>query len=349
MLKNTLTQIPKIVLLRSDKILYRLLSALLENRNGDNSLPEIMEGVRDFYPNSYRLDEIELGLSQKVVTQSEIKSDFEFKNFQGLDYNFSFLDEVYDKFLLQDGANIYAREEKLESYLGFISKISPLQIIGYRFASELKEGILSQADIFTFVEAYTPLALKVDRLEEYAENHLHLKGAGYLAFNFIYLHSAVTPKEYYEKSFLQEIPRINEFSFINNHQISIGQLVDIWKLSKDCIYHSFMGCEGEDFKYEESLQKVLVYNRAFGYESRYSMQQLSQMNKIFDIFSTSTQGQLSQEILALYHRGDYSKAYLMEYILIFSIFYETKDSQLSHIIKVYLHASNILRSYMLMS
>jgi len=350
MLKNTLTHIPQIVLLRSDKILNTLITLLSENKHShQNDFPEIMEGVRDFYPNSYRLDEMELSLSQSVLKESDISSDLNFKKFKDIDYNFSFLDKLYDKFLMQDGANIYAREEVLESYLGFISKVSPLQIIGYRFARELKEDILTQNDVFAFVNAYTPLALEVDKINEYAENHLHLKGAGYLGFNFIKLLSYDTPKAYYHKSFLQEIPRINEFSFINNSQISIGQIVNILKLSKDFIYSSFMSNKLDDEEYQNRLQKIMIYNQSFGDSYIYSMENLNKIEKIFSLSCDSVELEICKKVIKLYNEDNYSKAYLMEYVLIFYIYQTTQFHCLQRVIKLYLHATNILRSYMLMS
>jgi len=351
MLKNILNSIPQIVLLRSDKVLIHLITNLLGKEIlEENKFPEVLDGVRDFYPNSYRLDEIELTLSQKSIIQSDISSDFDFKNFKGVDYNFHFLGKLYKKFFTQDGVFIYAKEEKLEEYLSFITKVSPLQIIGYNLTKELEDKKINERDVYAFAKAYTPLGLQVDKLNKYAENHLHLKGSGYLAFNFIKLFSYSTPKKYYKKEFLQEIPRINEFSFINNHSISIGQLVDVFKHSKEFIYSSFMD---DSLKHKEaftqSLQQIMVTNNSLGHTYSYSIENMSQMNKIFPIFKNSTCDNLCREIVKFYDEDDYSKAYLLENILFFYIYNTTNSSFLQKILKLYFHANNILRSYMLMS
>ena len=115
MLKNTLTSIPQIVLLRSDKILMELIGQLKEKTpTNSKKFSEILEGVKDFYPNSYRLDEIELTLSQKNLKESGIKSDIDFKKFAGSDYNYEFIEKLYKKFFKQDGAYIFAKEKSLE-------------------------------------------------------------------------------------------------------------------------------------------------------------------------------------------------------------------------------------------
>ena len=351
MLKNTLNSIPQIVLLRSDKILMHLITNLLGKKIlEENNFPEILDGVRDFYPNSYRLDEIELSLSQKVIKESDIKADFDFKHFKGIDYNFKFIEKLYKKFFTQNGAFIYAKEEKLEEYLGFITKVSPLQLIGYNLAKRLQEKQINESDVFSFAEAYTPLGLQVDQLNDYAENHLHLKGSGYLAFNFIKLFSYPTPKAYYKQEFLQEIPRINEFSYINNHTISIGQLVDIFKHTKEFIYGSFMDESLEHTGlFTQRLQQIMVTNNSLGHTHNYSIKNMSQMNKIFPIFKNSTHDNLCREIVKFYEEDNYSKAYLLENVLFFYIYNTTNSSFLQKVLKLYFHANNILRSYMLMS
>jgi len=351
MIKNQQTSIPQVVLLRSDKILLHLIDHLQENKTlEENKFPQILEGVRDFYPNSYRLDEIELSLCQKEIQQSGISSDLNFKTFKGVDYDFSFMLKLYQKFFEQDGENIYAKEKNLEEYLGFITKVSPLQLIGFHLASELREQNLNESDVFAFTKAYTPLGLKVDRLNEYAENHLHLKGAGYLAFNLIKLYSYDTPKSYYQKEFLKKIPRVNEFSYINNHSLSIGQLVDIFKHAKEFIYGSFMDDSlSKTDLFTLRLQQIMVTNAPLGHKLSYTMPQMSQMNKMFPIFGNSREDNLCREILKFYDEDNYSKAYLLENVLFFYLYNTTQSSFLQNVIKLYLHASNILRSYMLMS
>jgi len=351
MLKNTLISIPQIVLLRSDKILVELISQLEENiSKNSKKFPEILEGVKDFYPNSYRLDEIELTLSQKNLKESGIQSDIDFKKFEGIDYDYEFIEKLYKKFFKQDGAYIYAKEKSLEEYLGFISKVSPLQLIGYKLAKELQSDTLDISDVLAFSKAYRPLGLQVDIINEYAENHLHLKGAGYLAYNFINLYQYKTKDEYYKKEFLQKLPRINEFSFINNHTISMGQLIDVFKHTKEFIYGSFLddSLKHKEF-FRQKLQQIMVTNKPIGTTLLYTLRELSQMKKMIPFLGNCMEDKLCREIIEFYNSQDYSKAYLLENILFFYIYNTTNSSFLQKVLKLYFHANNILRSYMLMS
>ena len=353
MLKNSLLNIPQIVLLRSDKVFDKLVSTILNDNIksvSSNNFDEVFEGVRDFYPNTYRLDEMELSLSTDEIKNSGIEKDYDFKRFNGIDYNFSFLDKIFDDFFRISGSNIYAKEETLEEYLGFITKVSPMQILGYKLAHFLENKTIELTDLKSLVSGYTPLGLEVNKLDKYAENHLHLKGASYVSYNMFKLFSSGTSPNYFKKKFLKKIPRINEFSFINNHTYSIGQIIEILKLSIDFIYGSFMDDEIKHIDiYQEYLHKILITNKATKINYKYSVENISKMNKLFPIFKNTVEDSITQEIMKCYEKDDYPQSYLLENTLFFYIFSKTKSEEVKIFIKLYFQASNILRSYMVMS
>lgn len=354
MLRGRLTNIPHVVLLRSDKILYMLLESLA-NRDEllNDSLDEVTDGVRDFYPNSYRLDEMELSLSQGDIVDSGVRSNYNYERFSGREYGYSFLDSIYEKFYTQNGANIYVKDDQIEEYLSFINKVSPFCIMGYKLARDLRDNRLNFDDIFMHIEGYTPLGLLVDRDSKYAENHLHLKGAGYLSFNFSKLISYKTPNTYYKRAFLKDIPRINEFSYINNHNFSIGQIVDILKFCKDIIYQSALSKE-ESIKeridaYTIKLQKITTINANIGIERGLSMDTISKLCKISPMTVDTIEQRLLQQIVTYHDKDEYSKACLLESILLFYMYENSSSIYLKRVIKISIHVVNILRSYMMMS
>jgi len=354
MLRSRLSNIPQVVLLRSDKILSLLLKSLKFGADfSTDSLDEVIDGVRDFYPNSYRVDEMELSLSQRVIQDSGVNADYNYEKFSGRDYDYSFLDSIYERFYTQNGANIYVKDNQIEEYLSFISKVSPFCIMGYRLARELKHNRLGYDDILMYTEAYTPLGLLVDKESAYAENHLHLKGAGYLSFNFSKLIAYKTPKQYYCKAFLKEIPRINEFSYINNHNLSIGQIVDVLKFCKDIIYKSVLSSENSIKDnmniYSIKLQKITTINENIGIERGVSLDTISHLEKISPISTMTIEQRLLHKIVAYHNRDEYSKACMLESILLFYIYETSSCIYLQRVIKLSIHIINILRSYMLMS
>ena len=341
MLQNNLTNIPQIVLLRSDKVFVKLLDKLLdvESFGVEEKFDELKEGVRDFYPNTYRLDEIDLSLAQKQVVDSGLD----------INYNFSFLNTIFKKFLTYNGSSVFAKENKLEEYLVFITKVSPLQLLGYKLANDLSKGSIELNDLFAFVDNYTPLNLKVDKQKKYAENHLHLKGASYSPYNMLKLFTYPTDRKYFKKDFLSKISRINEFSYINNNNYSIGQIVEITKLSIDYIYSSFMEESPQTKEYKETLVKILVSNKPVKSNYRNSIDTITKLSKIFPIFKNSVEDTITKEIVTLYEQNAFDKALLLENILFFYIYKNTDSNELKYFIKLYLHSSNILRSYMVMS
>jgi len=345
MLKNNLLNIPQIVLLRSDKIFDKLINELLGTKLKKDSFGEFFEGVRDFYPNSYRLDELELSVSSKEIKKSGVKANFDYKSFSGSDYDFCFLDDIFEQFFSISGDKVYAKN--LDEYQKIITKIAPSQIVGYKLAKYLELKELELVDLKRFVSRYRPLGFDVDK-KDYADNHIHLKGASYNAFNIFHLFSKPTNSAYFKKEFLQKIPRINEFSFINNHQYSMGQMVEIVKLSLEYIFGYILDEEGDKKdKYIEDIQKILVLNKRKK-KYKYTIENILKMEKLFPIYGSDTKDTILREIVKHYKKGEFSQAYLMKNLLFFYL-YKEDDSFLKKFIKIYFIGSNILRSYMLMS
>ncbi len=354
MIKNRLPDIPQIVLLRSDKILYAMIHKMLSKNERDSGrFDEFFNGMQDFYPNNYRLDEIELSLSQDMMKESGIGTNYNYDTFFGRDHNYSFLYELFDRFYMQDDTHIYVKDEQIEGYLGFITKVSPFYIMGYRLARDYRHGRIDLASIISYAESYTPLGLHVNDNKSYAENHLHLKGAGYLSFNFSKLISYKTPNRYYSKQFLKEIPRINEFSYINNHTFSIGQMVDILKICKDYIFSHLIKEEeshiANEIKYIEKLTKIITINQNIGIERGFSLDIISKLTKLIPLPNRTIEQKMVQLIVDYHKKDAYAQACLVESVLLFHMYDTTENTMLKRVIKISIHTTNILRSYMVMS
>ncbi|MFY9142112.1 hypothetical protein [Sulfuricurvum sp.] len=338
MLKNTLDYIPHIVLLRSDKVFHTLIQRLLKCKGDsfrENEFKPLIDGIRDFYPNTYRLDEIELSLRQEMIKDTKI------------DYSFDYLEPLFDRLLVIDGSKIYPKDEHLEEYIALITKISPYHLIGYKLAVLLRDEHIAMRDIYAFIEMATPLGFKVRKNTEYADNHLHLKGAGYSSFNLMRLMNRKTDKKYYSDTYLREQPRINEFSYLNNGTYSIGQVIDIAKLSIDVVYSTIV--DHNDKNAVRKLQKIVSINREGFVHFDTSLSQLIKTNKVFNFFPRNIQGELLSLVTDLYKKRNYDKANLVESILLFYTFLTINNPNLRLYIKLYLQAINILRSYMVMS
>ena len=141
--------------------------------------------------------------------------------------------------------------------------------------------------------------------------------------------------------------------FILYRNKSIGQLVEISKLSIDFIYGSFMDDVIEDKNetqhYLEKLNKILILNKPLGLTYNYSIDTISKMSKIFHVFKNRLEDNITREIVSLYREKSYDKALLLESTLFFYLFKKTDSLHLEYFIKLYFQASNILRSYMVMS
>lgn len=336
MLKNNLKDISNIVLLRSDKILYNLLNINLYEKLDKNLSYEY--GMRDFYPNSFRKGAIENSMNH-TLSQSDSK------NFT-LDYEFDFLDSLFDDYLKFDGNHIYAKSEILDKYSSVISKIHPFNIIGYKLAKLYKQNNFSFTNIKEFTKYITPLALSVNKdFKEYAENHLHLGGANDVALNFMALLSLSTNNKFYDMKYTNEIPRINEFSYINNGNLSFGNLIDI---SKYCVsvINDFVLKKGVRTNIKRDLDSLLKYEKLSMVDINFAS--FSMIEKLADN-SMNLEDEFLKEIIANKKEGYTTKQWFLYNILLFKTHETCENRDIRKVIKVFIHIMNILRSYMVMS
>lgn len=332
MLKNNLKDISNIVLLRSDKILHEFLS---NETFIDNKSKAYEYGVRDYYPNSFRKGTMDD--SMKYTLDKNQTSKFT------LDYKFDFLDSLFDEYLKFDGNHIYARSEILDKYSSVINKIHPFNIIGYKLASKFRQNSVTIQNIKDYAKYITPLAFSVNReYKEYAENHIHLGGSNTESLSFIALLSNPTNKEFYSYEILDKLPRINEFSYINNGHYSFGVLIDVAKYCMSVINSEFLGWE-RDKNILDDLQKLASFGRLSMIDVDFAY------IYIIDKMQMNIQNELLKEAFD-YKKGGYDNKFWFLYnILIFDLHSTTNDKAIRVAIKVFLHIINILRSYMLMS
>ena len=99
MLKNNIIDIPSIVFLRNDKILYTLIENLIRfdslNQIESN---QIKNSIKDFYPNTFRLEEVDLSLK--------------YKNFNKDIFDIKFLSLIFNFFYKVSGSKIFVKEDK---------------------------------------------------------------------------------------------------------------------------------------------------------------------------------------------------------------------------------------------
>jgi len=332
MLKNSLKDIAHIVLLRSDKILYKLL------RSSQGELFErssvYRDGVEDFYPNSFR--------KGTMLHSMEYALDGDASNFTLL-YKFDFLEKLFKEYMTKDGSCIYAKFEMLDKYSSLLTKIHPFNIVGYELARLYENKEISLYNIKEYAKYITPLALSTNRdYKEYAENHLHLGGSTEIALNFFAL--LMQPKhsqEYYEK-----LPRINEFSYINNKMMNLSNLIEIAKYCVSVINTKLLSLENENIKIDTDLQNLLNYGDLTLIDVDFCSFGFVKDSKQYGL---TIQDPLVRLFYDYLENGYTNKAWLVFNIVLFNSHKTSKDKALQKVITIFLHITNIVRSYMVMS
>lgn len=336
MLKNTLKDISNIVLLRSDKILYELLEFNSHNKLEKSNSYEY--GMKDYYPNSYRKGTIEHSMKHTMSQKDPDKFT--------LDYDFDFLENLFEQYLKIDGNNIYARYDTLDKYSSVINKIHPFNIIGYYLAKKCNENRLSSQNIKEYAKYITPLALDTKRdFKEYAENHLHLGGTNSSELNFFSMLSQPTKKEFYSHEMINILPRINEFSYINNGNLSFGNLIDIAKYCVSIINSFAQEKSIKNRNIKKDLNLLLRYGKLSMVDIDFlSFDMLEKLNEN----NMNIKELLLKELIAYKKKGFETKQWLLFNILIFKL-HNSENKDIRRVIKIFIHIMNIIRSYMVMS
>lgn len=336
MIKNNLKDISSIVLLRSDKILNELLTVGL-CQNKSNSY---QNSVRDYYPNTFRKPAIENSIKHTLD-----KSDS--KNFN-LNYEFDFLDDLFDYYFKFDGNHIYAKKELLQNYSSLANKIHPFNIIGYKLAKKYSENKATLQNVKEYTKYITPLALNAYRdHKEYAENHIHLGGSNTEVPNFIELLSSPTHRKFYDYELADRLPRINEFSYINNGSYSFGTLID---LAKYCIstINEFALYDNNSRNIPNDIHSLASHGKLSMIDIDFcSLEMLDKMNSLGGL---TIKNDFLKEVVFYKTKGYANKLWFMYNILLFYL-HTNKDvcNEIKKAIKIVIHISNILRSYMVMS
>ena len=332
MIHNPLHDIDAIVILRSDKVLMKLLEDESPYRN--ERLP-FSESIRDFYSSTFRKEAIEM------VQQHSFGKDSD---------HFDILDTIYDEYFAdgRDGDYIVANLDKLERYSALINKVHPYNIIGYRLAKELYKGFIEREHIQTYAETISSLALPSCREEKsYSDNHLHLGGANENILNLLTLFHEKTDPKYYTLELFKKLPRISEFSFVHSGELTFGKMIDIAKSAMSYLHQMTIEREDSQTSTWRRIQEIAQFGRVA------TMGHISWQFKSLASFpmprQTTEQFLLAEAVKA--YREDQSIQQWFFYNIFLHYLY--REYQTNHFLKkmvqIIFHVTNIIRSYQVMS
>jgi len=337
MIRNTLDEIGGIVLLRSDAIL-RLL-AFGEGKK----VPKSAKGsLRDFYPSTFRIESLDAIARQNGYDGLE----------KGLDFHF--LGGLYERFFANAsfGERIACDKALLQEYSGVINKIHPYTIIGYKLEEWLFEKRIGPVEITRYADFIMPLGLPLpeDEGKEYAELHMHAGGANENILNLWEILTKPTPKAYYDSDFMDALPRLTEFSFLNSGSLRLGQVVDIAKIAM-CIFRAeiFKNGNAEELKRWQEIMRQSVGDSSQSefYSHLYAIHEVTEGRRFFPVVDNAT-AWLWQEALERVEKKEYYGFWLLWHIMLFSLL-RSECETVRNAVAIFFHAVHILRSYQLMS
>lgn len=323
MISNRLSSISTIVLLRSDKILHEL----LQNKEYKSKTSSISNSIKDYTPDTFRLNDI-----QAIMSSNHI------------DYDYASLEDFFDEFYTFDAFNIYAKKEKLESYTSVINKIHPFCIIGHKMALFLYNGTIDKDSFKSFTDNISPLGFFAKTQKRYSDNHLHLGGANDPILNMWDLINSKNKTKYFQSDFMGNLPRVNEFSYVNTETFSLGILHNLVNLCLSTIYRYVLNEKTDTKSIWCEFQAILKAKENYIAEDLTSIRVLSEMQ----LNPSNTE----EELLALFLYYDKCHEPIRRWFVLNTLchyIHKTCDSfMMKRVIKIFFHITNIIYSYQVM-
>lgn len=335
MLDNYLLDLPAICLIRSDRIFDRILYQLSRMEacsHGKELENEALNTLLDYHTHRFRMNDFEKALNKTYSDRTSLWG-----------YSLEFLGGIFDRYFEFSGRVIEARPNMLNQYSALCSKIHPATMVGYKLARYLCDGQLHVGDVEQFVLDSDPLMLpNSESLEPYADNHVHMGGVAEAAGALMRL--ACEPLEPFQNKRKASLPRVCEFSYINNNTYPPDKLLAIYRELFRLINQWVLSSSSFD---TARLRLILSMKESFplGGDVLYS----NLHNGKWDSILSAPPQQLLLLSSQAFSENRYSDALFFYFTMVF-LLYESEESpvQVHQAALAFIHLINILRSYMVM-
>lgn len=338
MLKNNLTDIPGIALMRSDQILDNLVGSLFSSLSSRSSANTLSEVVHTFHPNRYR--ESDLTAACQCYLEGAYCSD----------YSFDFIDNIFNRFFEYNGSYLTAKEGNAENYGALIRHVHPFSIIGYRCASKLYQGEITLDDLDKYATCITPLAIKRRSFhKDYAEGHIHLGGSNEPHGSLLSLSNQDrTIDKLYKDISLTNLPRLTDFPLLTGKLYTLGQIVDLFKETHTALIGAVYY---NNYLLDDSKSTIRDIKSG---RKRHTVQRskcnLDFLRHIPHRIGGGLKQQVLVRLLNAYSTGDDEQAWFYYSVLLHLLHKDENSTQdVRCYVKMLFHLSHILRAYMVMS
>jgi hypothetical protein len=338
----SLKYLPGILLLRSDVILWELLNDRVEPNESKekkrlNFAGLLQMSMHEYRPDQFRQEDIKRGT--RLLNSSTAKL--------GLNYSYNFLRSWYDELFQINGSEIHLRPGQEEIASVIFSKVHPYTIIAFYLAKQYNTNFYNINDLLQFARATTPLAsIQPTPGTDYADNHIHIYGAQETGAAIMGLLEPGyrTNNVYYQKDFAQ-LPHATEFQLINSGKITIGFLIDLFKLCSLYLSGKYLSSPLFDNKKLPNHLKYLLWgiklqDQDIYYPDPFLIRLIKSRPGAFELFQSTGLFQ---------YPGERNKELFIYCIFLHYIHSNSSDSEARWCSKISLHIINILRSFMVMS
>jgi hypothetical protein len=332
MIPYRLSDLPYIVLLRSDALLVHLLHlGVYQQEKGDPS-GLLSAGIRTLCANTLRKDDIDHIIGR--VVRGKFSAD----------YDLGFLSLCFERFFKydKDDKRVIC-DKKMIPELSSLSRYThPYFVICFDVAKRYVSESLNLEQVAFLARNTSPLGIEVSYNKPFADNHVHLGGCNESPTSLLHIACSAGNDEEIR------LPYLNALPFCTSGQLTPRNLLDLFKGTHFLLTEFGVSGDSAIPLHIEQIDKVLK-NR----EERLSNHQetcLYFFGKILLPEPSESHHHLLWKAIDAYKAGDDDNAFFLYITALYCIYLNYPNNiTVRRFIKCFIHLANILRSSMVMS
>lgn len=338
MIVHNLSDLPYIVLLRSDVLLFHLLHLGVYQKEKFDTSPLLFSGIRTLSANTLRKDDIE-----HIITNI-VPGKF------SADYDLGFLSKCFQRFFVYDGKKRVVCNDNMSPELSSLSRYThPHFVICYDVARRYVDGRLSVDDVVTLSRNTSPLGANVSYRKAFADNHVHLGGCYEPPTSLIDIACRFkVPSAFYGEDSFSKLPHSSALSYCTSGRFTLGILIHLYREIHSLLTDFAVSGSSALVPHVSQVRKILQ-SEAQALTS-HSQTSIDFFGKIQPLTPSEPHHHLLGKTIDAYKAGDDEQAFFLYISTIYCIYLKHPGNKVIHrFIKCFIHLANILRAYMVMS
>lgn len=338
MITHNLQDLPYIVLLRSDVLLFHLLYLGVYQEERFDTSPLLFSGIRTLSANNLRKDDIEHIIAHVVPGKFNA------------DYDLGFLLKCFQRFFVYDGIKRVVCKNNMFPELSSLSRYThPYFLICYDVARHYVDGTIGDEDVASLSRNTSPLGAKVSYGKAFADNHIHLGGCYEPPTSLIDIACRFeVPLSFYNEDIFSKLPHLTGLSYCTSGRFTLGAIINLFR-EIHSLLTEFAVSGGSAIEPHISPVRRILETGAQPLSSHQETS-LGFFGKVPPLTPSEPLHHLIGKAIDAYKAGDDEQAFFLYITTLYFIYLRYPENKvIRRFIKCFIHLANILRACMVMS